>query len=182
MPMSLWGWALAKSLHLWPGEGPSLGQGTGPRQLGWQLARGHGRDEPFGRDGDVWWLSTMSRAAQLPSKQAPGPSAFLLRRQVLCVGSRAAAPRPQHVQCVNRGRSLRDGHQSGGDPGSGLLGDHRLLPPVCPLGRREMLRALAAVGVGDLLHSSPCMGHSVSLEGAVQSGHPPWVLQEEPDS
>lgn len=42
--------------------------------------------------------------------------------------------------------------------GSGSLGDHRILPPQCRPRRREMLRALAAVGLRDLYHGSPESG------------------------
>lgn len=99
------------------------------------------------------------------------------------MGSRAAAPRPQHVQCVNRGWSLRRGHQWGRDPGPGPPGDHRLPPPVCRPGPREMLRALAAVGVRDLFHGSPrawVLGES--WRGLCKAATCPWGFQKEKDS
>lgn len=144
VPASLWGWALAVCL-LTRGRWRARPWARTLRRLARQLARGHCRDEPFGRNGGVG-VSTVSWAARLASEQAPGPSAFSPRRQVPCVGKRAAVPPPQR------------GHHWGRDPGSGPLGDDGLLPPVCRPRRCEMRRALAAVGVRDLFHGSPGSG------------------------
>lgn len=59
---------------------------------------------------------------------------------------------------MDRGTSSRAVHSAAGSQARVRSRTHRLLPPVLPQGRREMLRALDAVGVRDLFHGSPGAG------------------------
>jgi len=100
----------------------------------------------------VWGVSTVSWAARLASEQAPGPSAFSPRRQVPCVGSRAAVPPPQW------------GHHWGRDPGSGPLGDDGLLPCVVRVAVKCAGRLLLLAG-GTCSTAAPRLGPAVRPGG-----------------
>lgn len=148
VPTSLCGWS--------PG---SLPCSPGSARL-WVRTRGRGswhvgtaEMSPLGGAG--WVVGEHSVLGSRTPLQASTRSLGLLAQKASPPwGQRAAAPRPPRVQCVNQGPSLRGGPRWGPGP----LKDHTPLPPACPQGCRELLRAPAAVGVRSRVPGSPGAG------------------------